>query len=261
MMSHTTLFPIFDNSVLGIVSEAGKMDELHLYHGSRCNRACAFCCVHGEPQGHHEPFHAEVLQAAVNLVAQKGSLKVYGGEPTLDAENLMWSVSYLREQGFIGAITVFSNGLRPRVLLNLLQSDPDTRVVLNYAIATGTGEKPLPAATLAALQAYHREHPARIFLSHDFAVPVGRQAGVDSDVPQSCYRCYPTLTSTGNFHACPFTVESSLPHYALGGIAETPTVIQERFSQFLCWIEEELEPEARRKGVSSCVTCTAFRTL
>src|SRR5690242_5649390 len=36
-------FPAFENAVLGVVPEAGKLDELHLYHGSRCNRACAFC--------------------------------------------------------------------------------------------------------------------------------------------------------------------------------------------------------------------------
>ena len=99
MMRNEPLFPVFDNSVLDIVPEAGKMDELHLYHGSRCNRVCAFCCVNGEPQGHHLPFDANVLQAAVRLVSRQGSLKIYGGEPTLDAKNLLWSVAYLREAG------------------------------------------------------------------------------------------------------------------------------------------------------------------
>src|SRR5438105_11702917 len=138
-------FPPFDNSVLGVVSEPGRMDELHLYHGSRCNRACAFCCTNGAPEGHHTPFTEAVLQAAVRLVARRGSLKIYGGEPTLDAANLRWTVGRLRTLGFAGAITLFSNGLRCRVLTSLLDADPGIRVVLNHAIITGTGEKLPPA--------------------------------------------------------------------------------------------------------------------
>lgn len=254
-------FPVFENNVLGVVPEAGKLDELHLYHGSRCNRACAFCCVSGAPEGSHHPFSGEVLQAAVRLVARQGSLKIYGGEPTLDARNLRWGVTYLREMGFTGAITVFSNGLRPRVLTGLLDADSGIRVVLNYAILTGTGEKPPSAATLTCLKAYHCEHPGRLFVSHDFVVPLGRQLANRSLPPQKCYRCFPTLTSAGTFYACPFAVEYALPHYTLGSMGEPAATIQKRFSHFLCWIDETLEPQATAQYLSSCEVCTTFKSV
>jgi hypothetical protein len=286
-------FPAFDNALLHIEPEPGKLNELHLYHGSRCNRACAFCCVNGSPDGYHTPFTEPVLRAAVDIVARRGSVKIYGGEPTLDAENLRWTAARLRELGFEGAITLFSNGLRPRVLIDLLESDPQVRVVLNYAIATGSGEKPLPASTLARLRAYHCAHPGRLFVSHDFVVPVGRrkaegektesrvesrESRVDperpipnaqrltpnaqrptSDAPttyQGCYHCYPTLTGAGRFQACPFAVEYNHAHFALGDI-ETPSgVIQARFARFLRWIDAVVEPEARRQGRHACEVCT-----
>jgi len=251
-------FPAFENAVLRVVSEPGKLDELHLYHGSRCNRACAFCCVLGEPEGHHTPFTDEVLRAAVDLVARRGSLKIYGGEPTLDARNLRWTVARLRELGFEGAVTIFSNGLRPLVLTDLLDSDPGVRVVLNYAVATGNGEKPLPASALAHLCAYHTAHPGRLFLSHAFVVPVGRQTEGRNEPSslQSCYRCYPTLTSTGQFHACPFAVEYDRPHFALGDVNTPSEVVQARFARFLRWIDGRLDPEAARQGRHSCAVCT-----
>src|SRR5215213_9028524 len=110
MLRADQIFAPFENSILGVEPEPGKMDELHLYHGSRCNRECNFCCVNGAPDGDHERFSEDVLSAAVDMVAKQGSLKIYGGEPTLDAKNLRFAVAHLRELGFEGAITIFSNG-------------------------------------------------------------------------------------------------------------------------------------------------------
>lgn len=252
-------FPPFENHVLGVVPEPGRMDELHLYHGRKCNRACAFCCVDGEPGGGHLPFTEPVLCAAVAVVASRGSLKIYGGEPTLDAANLRWTIARLRELGFAGAITVFSNGLRPRVLTGLLDADPGVRVVLNYAIAMGSGEKPLPRAALAHLRAYGAAHPGRIFLSHDFRAPVGRQpeeATAGPGEPSPCFRCWPTLTSAGRFHACPFAVEADLPQFPLGELGTPPEVVRSRFAGFLDWVGASLEPEAARQGRHACAVCT-----
>lgn len=267
-------FPSFDNAVLGIIPEPGKLDELHLYHGSRCNRACAFCCVFGDPRGTHIPFHDEMLQAAVHTVARHGSLKIYGGEPTMDVKNLLWALRRLRVLGFEGAITIFSNGLKPKVLTDALGMDPGVRVVLNYAIATGTGEEPLPPHALACLCAYHAVKPGRIFLSHDFVVPLGRQPerpGVTwnerlggSDTPMDagetqplvgCFRCYPTLTTAGRFHACPFAVEYNRPHFVLGDTGTPPEIVRLRFARFLRWIDECLMPEAERQGRNACAVC------
>lgn len=273
-MTASLPFPPFDNAVLGIMPEPGKLDELHLYHGSRCNRACAFCCVFGDLRGSYIPFHEEVLRAAVRTVARHGSLKIYGGEPTMDAENLRWALRRLRALGFEGAVTIFSNGLKPKVLTGALAMDPGVRVVLNYAIATGTGEESLPPRALAHLCAYHAAKPGRIFLSHDFVVPVGRQperpgvtwnerldgseAPTDAGEPRplvGCFRCYPTLTTAGHFHACPFAVEYDRPHYALGDTETPPETVRARFTRFLRWIDECLTPEAERQGRNACAVC------
>lgn len=240
----------------------GRLTELHLYSGSRCNRACVFCCVNGRPEGGYAPFTEETLCAAVEIVAPRGSLKFYGGEPTLDTDNILWAVGRLRELGFAGAITTFSNGIRARSLLAILDADPLARsfAVLNYAIATGDGEKRLSAAALRLLQSYEACQPGRLFLSHDFIIPVGRQAGSGAyarsgAAPTGCFHCHPTLTSEGKFHACPFAVEYALPHFHLGEQTEKPENVQQRFSHFLDWMTETLEPEAARRGMNACHLC------
>jgi hypothetical protein len=291
------------------VPEPGRLDELHLYHGSKCNRACAFCCVNGAPEGSHAPFTEATLKAAVNLVARHGSIKIYGGEPTLDAENLLRTVRQLRAPGFEGPITIFSNGLRSRVLTKLLDEFPKTYVVLNHAIVTGNGEKPLPTRTFAHLAGYHAAHPNRIFLSHDFVVPVGRGFGSvgvvecgservweygsvgveecrsegvtaygsvevkqtcpslphphtpilseDNSSPSrsSCYRCHPVLTSSGQYHGCPFAVEVKHRHFVLGDENTPAATVRERYSRFIRWIDQTLEPEAARQGRDACAVC------
>jgi hypothetical protein len=258
-------FAPFENRILGIAPEPGRMDELHLYHGSRCNRTCNCCCVNGAPEGDHTPFGEEVLRAAVGMVASRGSLKIYGGEPTLEAAGLRKAVGRLRELGFGGAVTIFSNGLRPRVLLDLLETDPRLYVVLNRAIATGEGEEPLSYHALSLLATFEAAYPGRIFLSHDFVVPIGRQTTdgrrrtTDRSIPnpksQIQNQCWPVLTSSGRFHACPFAVAYDYPQYRLGDVAEDAPVVQRRFQAFKEWITLRVEPEAERLGRHPCEVC------
>lgn len=255
-------FPTFADACLKREATPGRLTELHLYHGSRCNRACVFCCVEGRPDGGYAPFTEAVLKAAAAIVSPCGSLKIYGGEPTLFPENLVWSVRRLRELGFAGALTLFSNGIRARALLTILESDPlaNARAVLNYSIATGRGERPLPPASLRLLRDYAERYPDRLYLSHDFVIPVGRHSGAEAYAdnaapPRQCFRCYPVLTSEGAFHACPFAVESAAPHFALGNTQTPSELVQTRFSRFLTWIETALEPEAARRAENACQTC------
>lgn len=254
-------FLMFHNK-LPIVPEVGRWDELHLYTGSRCNRACEFCCVNGEPKGSHVSWTEEGLQQAVRLVATQGSLKFYGGEPTLDTENLIWAMARLRELGFKGIFTLFSNGIRANDLVCALESDKDTLAVLNFAIATGTGEKPLPAASLAVLQEFDTLNPNRVFVSHDFIIPVGRQNGKDtaaSSEMYGCFHCFPTLCSDGRLHACPFAVEYNNAHFQLGNFQTEPADALPKLTKFFQWIDNTLEPEAKRQGEHACTLCVAYK--
>jgi hypothetical protein len=246
----------FDGSVLQVVSEEGRLDELHLYHGARCNRTCTFCCVEGSPQGDHAPFTQDVLASAVALVSRQGSLKIYGGEPTLDVSNLRFTLRKLRELGFQGAITIFSNGLRAKVLCDCLDSDLKIFAVLNNAIATGRGEKPLPRPAAERLLAWAEENPGRLFLSHDFTVTAGREDESTATAGATCFRCFPTLTSQGELHACPFAVTHAHPHFALGRAGDSPGEVGARFAHFQHWVEKALEPEANRQGRDACAVCT-----
>jgi hypothetical protein len=248
--------PGFDGAVLGVVPEPGRLDELHLYHGAWCNRTCTFCCVEGGPQGDHQPFTEEVLQTAVALVAPRGSLKIYGGEPTLDGPNLRWTLKRLRELGFAGAITIFSNGLRAAQLILCLESDPKTFAVLNFAIATGRGEKPLPRSASERLLAWAEANPRRLFLSHDFTVTAGRETESEATAGATCFRCWPTLTSRGQLHACPFAVTHQHAHFALGAVGDEAALTLARLGHFQHWIEKVLEPEAERRGQDACAVCT-----
>lgn len=251
----TEPFPYFHNQ-LPIVSMPGRWDELHLYTGSRCNRTCSFCCVNGEPGGSYAPWTEATLETALSLVAPGGSLKFYGGEPTLDADNQIWALRWLREKGFAGTFTIFSNGIQAKALLSILEADEGALAVLNYSIATGSMETPIPPGARKTLEAWAKSHPGRVFLSHDFVVPVGRQEGGAGDSAGKCFRCWPTLTSFEDLHACPFAVEEKRAHYELGKSAEAI----ERFEGFLHWIETELEPEAERQKKNACAVCVAWKT-
>ena len=250
------VFPFFANQI-PLESEPERWLELHLYSGSKCNRACVFCCVNGEPKGTYSPWTEETLQAAARLVARRGGLKFYGGEPTLDPENLIWSMGRLRELGFEGAFIVFSNGVRARELVSLLEADLNVFAVLNYSIATGRGETPLPASALRQLQNYDEKRPGHLFLSHDFVVPVGRQRDLQAGTlaHQPCFRCFPTLTSEGKLHACAFAVEYDRKHFRLGDAQTDFEKASESFSHFLGWVEERLDPVSLLNNQSSCSVC------
>src|SRR5689334_931710 len=99
-----------------------KFSDLHLYTGSKCNRQCDFCIVSGRPDGWYRPMTTESLDAALALVPVDGTIKFYGGEPTLDLENLLWAIRYLREHGFIGWFTVFSNGVLADRVIEILEA-------------------------------------------------------------------------------------------------------------------------------------------
>ncbi|NJN85289.1 MAG: hypothetical protein HC881_01840 [Leptolyngbyaceae cyanobacterium SL_7_1] len=68
----------------------------------------------------------------------------------------------MREQGFEGAIVIYSNGIQADRLLQILASDPlkHTTASLNYSIATGDGAPQMPRQALARLEQYEVEHPA-----------------------------------------------------------------------------------------------------
>ena len=239
----------------------GRLAELHLYMGARCNRACRYCCVFGRPEGEAAPYTESVLEYAARLVDPGGSLKFYGGEPTLATENLIWAMRFLRGRRFTGVFTIFSNGVRAADLVRALESDPNCRAALNYSIAMGQGEEPLPPGSLRRLINYAESHPGRLFLAHEGIHPVGRgpafleeQGREDPDA--RCYRCYPTLTAWGELHACPFAVEFRAPRYDLGRVGEDPEQGASAFLRFKQWIDVELEPSALRQGVHPCVECT-----
>ncbi len=232
------------------------LSDVHIYHGSKCNRRCAFCIVDGRPEGWYEPMTAATLDAVLALVAPDGTIKFYGGEPTLDIENLLWAMRYLRAHGFTGWLTIFSNGVQADRVLTALEADVRTDVVLNYSILHGVDAEPLPAEALARLKVYAAAHPNRISSSHAGVYPFGPGATCADQVGQTrldermvesfakkveaghvdastadaaaareyriCPRCRPALSTDGRHLACPFAVESTSPHFNLGTVARPP---------------------------------------
>jgi hypothetical protein len=253
-------FPPYQDDPRVEASE-GRLAELHLYSGAYCNRRCAFCCVYGSPDAEYQPYTEAVLDYAAQIVDLRGSIKFYGGEPTLQTDNLIWAMAYLRDRGFRGVFTIFSNGVRAGELIRALGSDNNCRAALNYSILMGRGEEPPPAGAMERLSEYAEAHPGKLFLAHEGIHPVGRgpeflgSQGLE-DPDARCYRCYPTLTTSGQLHACPFAVELRAPHYDLGTLQTPPAEGTTAFGRFQGWIESELEPRARQKGVHPCVECT-----
>jgi hypothetical protein len=264
--------------------------ELHLYNGSRCNRACEFCTVAGSPSGWYEPFTPPVLDLALQLVAPDGNLKIYGGEPTLDPANIRESMAYLRAGGFTGWFTLFTNGVLAERLIALLEADDRCEAVLNYSILFGDGAPPLPRRAQRALEEYARGRPGVLFASHPDLVPVGPGATFASHEPRpsfqgTCPRCPPVLTSRGLLHACPFAVELEHEQYRIGGSglgargpgrdgpgrepgagsrepvpdprAPSPETLSfDRWLRFRDWIGEVITPRAEATGRHPCAVCT-----
>ncbi|MEW6320515.1 MAG: radical SAM protein [Acidobacteriota bacterium] len=267
-----------------------RLSDVHLYTGSRCNRRCGFCIVDGRPDGGYQPLTAEALDAVFALVPPDGTIKFYGGEPTLDLPNLLWSMTYLRQRGFDGWFTIFTNGVQAERVIAALEHDARTDVVLNYSILHGVDADPLPPGALTRLRAYAEAHPGRIYSSHAGVFPFGPGARFADEVGQAhlddrmrtslakkiasgvvspaaavaaaernyriCPRCRPVVTSDGRHHACPFAVESRSPHFDLGAVHEPAPIILRRYQQFLDWIGEVLEPEAERRLQHPCRVCT-----
>lgn len=242
---------------------AGLLPELHLYFGSFCNRSCDFCVVFGSPKGWVAQVDEALLEGLLEQLHPRAQLKIYGGEPTLLTDNLLWTFGYLRERGFAGRLVIFSNGIQAHKLIQLLEADKNSCVVLNYSILTGTNAEPIPPASLERLSAYEQQHPGRIFAGHADLVEIGRAVDWDeevlterSDFEHTCPRCYPAATTRGQYHACPFAVENQAPYYHLGDLQTPPEEVRGNFQTFLHWVDEVVLPAARRQRRHPCAVCT-----
>ena len=240
-----------------------ELREIYLYDGNYCNRACSWCTVFGSPEGWHEAYSERVLDAAAAAVASDGNIKFYGGEPTLHADGLVAAMAGLRARGCRGLFTIFSNGVRARALLRVLDADPRTEAVLNYSIYLGRDAEPLPSASKARLEEWARAHPLRLFTGYKVLYRVGGAVDqpIDRDreaayhAQSACLLCFPVLRSTGDFHACPFAVESAAPHYRLGDLGTPPAELHANYRQFRAWARGVLDPAARARGLTSCEMC------
>jgi hypothetical protein len=241
-----------------------ELRELHLYEGNFCNRTCAWCTIHGSPDGWYRRYSPAVLDQALATLAPDGNLKFYGGEPTLHADEILEAIRYVRARGFRGLVTIFSNGVKADRLIALLESDPRSEAVLNYSIYHGRDADPLPAHAKARLEAWAAGHPGRIFQGYKVLFHAGGGAGVAYDrdreaefhgLGTGCVRCFPVLTTKGRFHACPFAAEIEAPHYDLGGVGTEPAMVFRNYRTFRRWVDEVLDPAARARGVTSCDMC------
>lgn len=248
----------------GVIKD-NRIMELHLYPGNQCNRDCDFCTVFGTPKGWYQEYTPEHLDAVLNTVMlnELGTVKFYGGEPTLNYENVMWAIAYLRERGFDGSIVIYSNGIQAQRLLDILGCDPlnKTTASLNYSIATGDGAPQMPQKSLQLLEQHEREHPGAIAIGHPDIVDSGR--GIDPFTGEEtrpknnpkCPHCYPVLKSDGSFHACPFAVENDAPHFQLGTTATDPKIVTANFREFFRWLDQVHEPYAAAHNHAACTVC------
>ncbi|MDX2168649.1 MAG: DUF547 domain-containing protein [Deltaproteobacteria bacterium] len=241
-----------------------ELRELHLYEGNFCNRTCAFCTINGSPDGWYEPYAPAVLEQALRSVARDGNIKFYGGEPTLHAAAIIDAMAWLRAHGFAGLFTVFSNGVKAEKLIEILEADARSEAVLNYSIYHGRDAEPLPPHAKARLEAWAMAHPNRIFQGYKilFHAGAGASGSFDRDresdfhgLGQGCVRCFPVLTSQGQFHACPFAAELAAPHFDLGGLGSDPADVLANYRAFRSWVDDTLDPTARARGISSCEMC------
>lgn len=255
---------LFHEPVEHFLPGDSELRELHLYEGNFCNRTCSWCTINGSPDGWYQNYSRETLDQAFHTVARDGNIKFYGGEPTLHAQAIIEAMRYLRERGFAGLFTIFSNGVKANRLIEILESDQRSEAVLNYSIYHGRDAEPLPEHARLALEDWARLHANRIFQGYKvlFHAGAGADQAFDRDreadfhgLGRGCVRCFPVLTSQGRFHACPFAVEIDSPHYDLGGVGTDPSEVFRRYRGFRRWIDDTLDPEARRRGISSCELC------
>lgn len=241
-----------------------ELRELHLYEGNFCNRTCEWCTIKGSPDGWYQNYSRVVLDQALAAVARDGNVKFYGGEPTLHAQAIIDAMRYLRSRGFSGLFTIFSNGVKARRLIEILESDARSEAVLNYSIYHGRDAEPLPPLAKAQLESWAAAHPNRLFKGYKvlFHAGAGTDVVYDRDreadfhgLGTGCVRCFPVLTSRGRFHACPFAAEIDSPHYDLGHVGTPPQVVFRNYRKFRRWVDDVLDPAARARGITSCEMC------
>jgi hypothetical protein len=262
------VFSAYEDRSPELDADDDRLTEIHLYFGPFCNRSCDFCVVFGSPEGWMAEVDAHLLDHLLELIHPEAQLKIYGGEPTLLRDNLLWAFRYLREAGFAGRLVIFSNGVQAGRLIQLLEEDEHSCCVLNYSILTGTDAEPLPPAALRSLSAYECDHPGRIFAGHAALVEVGRaidwerqQSSGRDDFAGACPRCHPVVTTRGQHHACPFAVENPAAHYQLGDLETPPEEVLRNFRAFLEWIDTVLEPAAEHQRRHPCAVCVAPENL
>jgi hypothetical protein len=253
----------FHESVETFHAQDGVLRELYLYDGNFCNRACSWCTVFGSPQGWYTAHTTQVLDGALAAVAPDGNIKFYGGEPTLHSDSLLEAMRYLRAGGFQGLFTIYSNGVKARTLIHLLESDPQSEAVLNYSIYLGRDAEPLPAPARACLEAWARANPQRLFSGYKVLYHAG--AGTDMvfdhdrepayHAQQGCVLCFPVLKATGEFHACPLAIENAAPHFRLGDLHTAAPTLFANYQKFRTWATTVLDPAAQARQITSCAMC------
>ena len=258
---------LFHESVEHFAEADGKLRELYLYEGNFCNRTCEWCTINGSPRGAYHPYSTAVLDQAVAAIAADGNLKFYGGEPTLHADDVIDSISYVRRRGFAGLVTIYSNGVKAEALIRILERDPRSEAVLNYSIYHGRDAVPLPAHAKELLEQWAAAHPGRLFKGYKvlFHAGAGVELAYDRDreagfhgMGSGCVRCFPVLTTKGRFHACPFAAEIDSPHYDLGRVGAEPERVFQNYRRFRNWVDDTLDPAARARGITSCEMCHRF---
>ncbi len=230
--------------------------EIFIYFGNACNRACEFCVVDGRPGGWYGGLPDDAVDFALRFAGSDGVIKIYGGEPTLFADDVLTAIRRMRAGGFRGHIAVFTNGVQARTVTELLESDARTVAVLNYSIATGRYAPVCPEPSRRVLLDYAARTPDRIFLGHS-SIRMYAPLDTEDATTGECARCAPALVTGSDpfVHACPFATENLAPHYRLGGLDAAPETIGHNHAEFLRWVDDVLHPEARRRELHPCLVC------
>jgi hypothetical protein len=70
-----------------------------------------------------------------------------------------------------------------------------------------------------------------------------------------CLLCFPVLKATGEFHACPFAIENTAPHFRLGDLHTPPKVLFDNYRKFRTCARMALDPAAQARQITSCAMC------
>jgi hypothetical protein len=114
------------------------------------------------------------------------------------------------------------------------------------------------------LEEWAAAHSGRLFQGYKVLFHAGagakltyerdREAGYHG-MSAGCVRCFPVLTTRGQFRACPFAAEIDSPHYDLGRVGAEPNRVFENYQRFRKWADDTLDPAAAARGISSCEMC------